>query len=64
MNWSKNPKIAASLIGTFSLLYDAIDVNGDEVVEIDEYKTFFKIMGKFEHIRGVVVKSRDISFTL
>ena len=47
MNWSKNPKIAASLIGTFSLLYDAIDVNGDEVVEIDEYKTFFKIMGRF-----------------
>ena len=59
MNWSKNPKIAASLIGTFSLLYDAIDVNGDEVVEIDEYKTFFKIMGKFKYICGVVFKIKD-----
>ena len=63
MNWSKNPKIAASLIGTFSLLYDAIDVNGDEVVEIDEYKTFFKIMGRFKHLSGVVHKTKDSPFT-
>ena len=63
MNWSKNPKIAASLIGTFSLLYDAIDVNGDEVVEIDEYKTFFKIMGRFKHLSAAVYKIKDSPFT-
>ena len=45
IKWDKNPTISASLIGTFGLLFDAIDTSGDGLITIEEYNAFYRIMG-------------------
>lgn len=58
LKWNENPTISASLIGTFGLLFDAIDTSGDGIISLDEYKAFYTIMGWCETL------SCDVQSTL
>ena len=45
----RSPTVPASLIATFGMLFDLIDVDENGEISLDEYKSFYGAMSKCLH---------------